>query len=79
MPGARLGHQFFENPARHFVFFEGSLGMPLHAENPVSLGGALDGFDDSILRRAGDHPQRIAGRGHRLVMAGVDGEAAAPR
>ena len=30
--------------------------MPLHAENPVSLGGALDGFDDSILAASGRQP-----------------------
>ncbi len=74
MPGARLGDEFFEDMTRHFVFFEGSLGMPLHAENPVSAGNAFDGFDDSILGRAGHHAQGIARHGHRLVMAGVDGD-----
>ena len=49
MPVPRLGNEFFEDMARHFVFFEGSLGMPLHAENPVLAGSAFDGFDDSIL------------------------------
>jgi len=78
VPGARLGNKFFEDAAGHFALLEGSLGMPLHAENPVSLGGAFDGFDDSILRRAGDHAQRIAGGSHGLVMTGVDGEALLP-
>src|ERR1700687_3588261 len=48
--------------------------MPLPAENPLSFGGAFDGFDDSVLGRAGHHPQRIAQGGDRLVMTGVDGD-----
>ena len=60
MPFTRLSNEFFEDTARHFVFLEGSLGVPLHAKNPVSVGSAFDGFDDSVLRRAGHNPQGIA-------------------
>src|SRR5208282_842780 len=77
MEGTRLGDEFSEDAARHFVFLEGSLGVPLHAEDPVPGGGSLDGFDDVVLGRAGDDAQGIAGGGYCLVMAGVDGDVLA--
>jgi len=40
--------------------------MPLDAEYPVPGSGAFDGFDDRVLRRAGDDAQAIRRRGDRL-------------
>src|SRR6266496_156441 len=70
---AGLGNELPKDPARNLILLECPLGMPLHAQNPVSRGRALDRFDDIVLRRAGHHAQRIAWRSDRLVMTGVDG------
>ncbi len=72
MEGAGLGDELFEDSTRHFVFIEGSFGMPLNAEHPVSGGGTFDGLDDGVLGRAGNDAKSVPGDGDGLVMAGVD-------
>src|ERR1039458_10393968 len=61
-----------ENRSRRFVRIDGPLWMPLYRKHEVIRGGPLERFDDSVLRRARDHPQSIPDDVRCLVMTGID-------
>jgi hypothetical protein len=60
-----------EDCSRGFVLIDRSLGMPLHCQDEVIRGCALERFDNPVLRRAGDRAQSVADNVRGLVMAGI--------
>ena len=71
MPDSGGVDQGTEDCSRRLVLIDGSLGVPLHREHEVIRGRALERFDDSVLRRAGDCAQSVADNVRSLMMTGI--------